>query len=405
MSTSGRFLLAVAALTAVVLLLPGSGSGPARAGDPLPAMNVILLIGDGMGVSSMTAARIWKYGPSGRLAMDSMPARGLVHTYSANRIVTDSAAAATAWATGQKTNNGMLSVDPAGSALETILERARASGKATGLVSTTRITHATPAAMNAHHVNRDAEADIAVQLLDGEVDVLLAGGLRYFIPADQAGCTTARQDGLDLVARAKAEGYTFVDERGELLSTRADRVLGLFHCDHLNYDLQRDRLREPSLAEMTAKAIELLADDPDGFFLQVEGGRIDHAAHVADGLNTMGDMIAFDEAVREALRFARSFSGLRTLVIVTADHETGGLAIGYDELGGALYHPDATGPAGDGGFPVPGHPGELTLGWATFEHSGQDVAIMAQGPHSEALNRVLDNTEVYDAMLEAMALE
>ncbi|MDI3280079.1 MAG: alkaline phosphatase [Bacillota bacterium] len=307
----------------LVLSLVGLGAGAPAAEAAKPVKNLILLIGDGMGFGQLTAARIVK-GES--LYMDGFPVVGTASTYPNDpqeKWVTDSAAAGTALATGVKSYNAAISVDVNRKPVKTILEAAQEAGKATGLVTTTRITHATPAVFAAHHVNRDAEQEIAVDMLNHNVDVLLGGGKGYFVPAAQKG---KRTDGRDLIAEARSKGYTFVETKDELNKVTGGKVLGLFKSSHLSYELDRDPAREPSLAEMTRKAIELLSRDPDGFFLMVEGGRIDHASHAHDAAAAVYDTLAFDEAVGVALDFA--LRNPDTLVVVTADHETGGLSVG-----------------------------------------------------------------------------
>lgn len=302
----------------------------AKAGDG-NAKNVILLIGDGMGYAQVSAARLAQ---GKKLHMDQIKTMGTMTTASANSMVTDSAAAGTAMATGLKTNNGMISVTPDGKRLKTILEAAREKGKATGLVSTTRITHATPAVFAAHVPDRDDEITIADQMINANVDVLLGGGKSYFVPASAGG---KRTDNRDLTAEAKTMGYAVVGTKDELAAVKDGKVLGLFNKSHLNYEVDRDLTKEPSLAEMTAKAISLLDKNNNedkenkeskhkGFFLMVEGGRIDHAAHANDPSGVYGDTLAFDAAVKVALDYAEKNND--TLVIVTADHETGGLIIG-----------------------------------------------------------------------------
>lgn len=295
------------------------GSFNAAKADDGKAKNVILLIGDGMGYAHVTAARLAQ---GKKLHMDQIKTTGTMTTASANSIVTDSAAAGTAMATGFKTNNGMISVTPDGKSLKTILEAAREKAKATGLVSTTRITHATPAVFAAHVPDRDDETTIADQMLKADVDVLLGGGKSYFVPESAGG---KRKDNRDLTAEAKTRGYTVVSTKDELAAVNGGKVLGLFNKSHLNYEVDRDLTKEPSLAEMTTKAISLL-DKNKGFFLMVEGGRIDHAAHANDPAGVYGDTLAFDTAVNVALDYAEKNKD--TMVIVTADHETGGLIIG-----------------------------------------------------------------------------
>jgi len=278
---------------------------------------VIFMIGDGMGFSHLTLTRAL----AGELNMDRFAEGGAVTTHSMNSWITDSAAAGTALATGQKTNNGIISQTPDGEKLETALEAAKNSGKSVGLVTTTRITHATPACFAAHIDDRDRENEIAEQLLG--VDVLFGGGLRHFIPSSEGG--SKRKDSLDLLSEFGNAGYRFAENRDGLLAIEGAPALGLFAMSHMSYELDRDA-GEPSIAEMTRKAIELLSGNEEGFFLMVEGGRIDHAAHANDAASVVADTTAFDEAVGVALDFAESDGS--TLVVVTADHSTGGMTLG-----------------------------------------------------------------------------
>lgn len=280
-----------------VLLVSCAAPRP-RPRDPV-VRNVILMIGDGMGVSQITLARI----VHGKLTLDEFPVVGLVTTHSADQIVTDSAAAATALATGKKTANFAIGIPNT----DTLLTSARRRGKATGLVTTAKITHATPAPFATVAEKRSQEQEIANQYAAAGVDVMLGGGARFFSP--------------ELLQ--KFAGYEIVRSAEELARATGPRLLGLFHEDHIPYVL--DRRGEPSLADMTRKALEILSRDPDGFFVMIEGGRIDMACHASDAPSCVREMVDFDAAVREAVEFARKHGD--TLVVVTADHATGGLAI------------------------------------------------------------------------------
>ncbi|WP_202080126.1 alkaline phosphatase [Caldalkalibacillus salinus] len=278
--------------------------------------NVILLIPDGMGASYVTATRIFK---GDHLSFEPY-LKGMVKTGSADTNVTDSAAAGTAMATGVKTNNGVVSMTPDGEILPTILQAAKAQEKATGLVATSRITHATPAVFASHTESRQNEEEIAPQFLN-VVDVILGGGRDMFLPADEGG----KQGDRHLIKEYQAEGYQYVSTTDELNNTTGDKVLGLFAMSDLKYDIDREP-HVPSLAEMTAYAIEQLQRNDHGFFLMVEGSQIDWAGHAHDPVAAITDTIAFDQAVEEALDFAQEDKN--TLVIVVGDHETGGMNIG-----------------------------------------------------------------------------
>ena len=302
---------------------PASAS-PASA-SPAPARNLILLIGDGYGPTQATMARAANGAP---LALDRVQT-GSVETSASDARVTDSAAGATAYASGIKSYNGAIGVDRDQVPVPTLLEAAEKRGMATGLVATSRITHATPAAFAAHAATRAAESDIAGQMVTQEIEVLLGGGARFF-QADGG----SRTDGRDLLAEARAAGAIVATDRAgydALAAAPAGQpVIGLLAPDHLAYELDRAATDEPSLAELTALALERLQGDPDGFFLMVEGSRIDHAGHGNDAAGVIHDALAFDQAAAVALEFARTHPG--TLVVATADHETGGLTLGRDGI-------------------------------------------------------------------------
>jgi len=329
--------------------------------------NIIFFIGDGMGVAHVTGARIVSAGPGGRLNMDSMPVTGFAATYSANAIVTDSAAAGTALATGVKTNNGMIGVAPDGKRLVSILEASRDAKKSTGLATTTTISHATPASFAAHVDSRGAEDGIACQLIESHVDVLLGGGRQFFCAKNQPG--SQRLDDRDVIAEAKAAGYSVVTTAEELAAIDTPKVLGLFANGYL-----ATKEPEPSLSELTAKAIEVLSKDQDGFFLMVEGGQIDSFAHSNDFDNVVRQVIEFDRAIAVGLEFARKYGD--TLVVVTADHETGGLTLKMDA------------------------DGKLQPDWSSTGHTGVVVPIYAYGPGSERFAGLLDNIEIPKRMAE-----
>jgi len=324
--------------------------------------NVILMIGDGMGLSQIASARLHAKSVDGFLEFDRLPVSGLVKTYSANHVITDSAAAGTALATGYKTNNGVISLTPDGKPLYTILEAAHDHGMATGLVVTSTLTDATPAVFAAHNIDRRNEVQIAVDMLRNNVDVLLGGGKAFFIPAKNNG--SKRNDELDLVKRAQRQGYTFIETRDNLLATNAKKLLGLFHLDALTTVYP-----EPSLAEMTDKAIQILKQRAKGFFLMVEGSQIDWGSHGNNAEKTIRQTLLFDQAIAVAMKFAAMDQ--RTLVIVTADHETGGMAITHDKINN-----------------------KATIEWSTEYHTGVDVPIFAYGPYAIDFTGVMDNTKI-----------
>lgn len=323
--------------------------------------NVILLIGDGMGPAQVSLARLSLQTP---LAMDSMRYAGLVTTHSADSTITDSAAAGTALATGFKTNNGMISTLPDGTPVQTILEVAQRMGKAVGLVSTVTITDATPAVFASHVATRKSQADIAPQFLEKKVDVILGGGRAYFIPKSQP--DSKREDERDLTSEAKSAGYVCVDTRDGMLSAKGAKLLGLFADSSMS-----TKPPEPSVAEMAEKAISILSADKDGFFVMIEGGKIDHACHANDAAAALKEILDFDAAVGKALDFARTHPD--TLVIMTADHETGGMTIVYPDKGSAA---------------------RFKVAFSTTGHTACNVPVLAYGPGADRFGGVLDNTDV-----------
>lgn len=416
---SGGLLLSLA----IIACLIPFGMANDLAGVTAPAKNVILLIGDGMGFPQLTLARIDKAGvnlseyASIELFMDGMEQTGYVSTFSANSFVTDSAPAATAMATGHKTNNGVIGQDATaipkkkdGKNLTTILELAEKAGLSTGLITTTRITHATPAAFYAHVDNRDNESEIADQLSMSNVDVILGGGLQYFIGKNDSvlNCEESkRDDDRNLLADFSSQGYAFVSNGTafqKVDAKKTQKLLGLFESSHMQYELVRQSSIEmdPSLSEMTEKALAILSKNPRGFFLMVEGGRIDHAGHERNLSNTVADTLAFDEAVKTALDFA--FQKNDTLVIVTADHECGGLVLQPEDLsdyeGGVIDPFFASGTAR-----TPGPRYDFITEMDEATHTAVDVPIMASGPGAENVSPgKLDNIQIFGIMKEALGL-
>jgi len=282
--------------------------------------NVILLIGDGMGLGQIEIARQFEYGRKGVLNLEKLEHTALMRTYSANRHVTDSAAGGTALATGVKTNNEMIGVDANGKQVDSVLDAFKAAGKKTGLISTNMVVDATPAAFGASVTNRwTGFADIAQQLLQNKVDVVLGGGAFYFSPE--------KQNGVNLVKSFQANGYTIAGNTTELTAApNTGRLLGLFHPDYMNFkqDKEEYHSKEPTLVEMTKKALEVLSKDGKGFFLMSEGARIDQASHAADIPGIWKETIEFDHTIKFVTDWAKKHGD--TLVVVLADHETMGIS-------------------------------------------------------------------------------
>jgi len=403
--------IAALCLTAVLILsMSGIMAVPAvpASEEGGGAKNVILLIGDGMGFAQVTAARIYHVGPDGDLNMDTLDYTGYVSTHSLNSLVTDSAAAGTALATGKKTNNRIISQSPTGKEYETILEVAKELGKATGIVTTARITHATPAVFGAHSSSRYNWDDIAKDYLyQVQPDLLLGGGLRYWLDDSEPGSHRTveklMEQGLSeeeaqaddgLIDDAQRQGYAVVYNQSELDALNMgseDKVLGLFALSHMSYEIERPP-EEPHIAHMTQKALEFLEKDPDGFFLMVEGARIDHAGHANNITLNVHDTIAFDEAVGVALDFAEEHPD--TLVVVTADHECGGLSVEY---------PFESFPAEGEFIKDLDNESDYRYGiWTSGSHTAVDVPVMASGPCAKHLTGRLDNTKIFDVMKMAM---
>lgn len=291
--------------------------------------NIIVLIADGAGSAYTSAYRVFKNGKAGKdLPMTILDTffvgQLMTHPFQEDPTVTDSAAAGTAMATGHKTMNGQIGMDSEGNEVDSILDIAKQNGKATGLIATSTITHATPAAFGATVVDRDNEAGIADNYFDDKIndemkiDVLLGGGLKNFQRKDR-----------DLTKEYVEAGFDFVQNKDELAKSEKGQVLGLFAEEAMAPEIDRPE-NEPALAEMTDAAIKKLSQDEDGFFLMVEGSQVDWAGHADDPVYAMNDMAAYEKAVEVALNFAKENGD--TLVISTADHETGGLVIGQDYM-------------------------------------------------------------------------
>ncbi|MBM4102588.1 MAG: alkaline phosphatase [Planctomycetes bacterium] len=326
--------------------------------------NVIFCIGDGMGTNEIALARQKVVGQGGKLWMERLPIAGLVRTFAANHAVTDSAAAVTAMACGVKTKNGTIGIGTDNKTYASILEVLSKKGWRTGLAATSSITHATPAGFASHVSSRGSEEEIAEQMFNNRVDVLFGGGRKFWL--------SAGSHGSNLLIAAQRAGYYIVQSREEMMKLTSGPVLGLFADNGMTTFAP-----EPSLAEMTQKAIALLsAKNKDWFvpepkfFLMVEGSQIDWAGHANDTDNSIRQTLLFDMAVREAIEFARMDRS--TLVIVTADHETGGLLLPEDKNNASKVAAD----------------------WNFKSHTGADVALFAYGPGAEEFAGVMDNTDI-----------
>lgn len=296
--------------------------------------NVIVLIGDGMGTPYLSTYRSFKHNGdlSKQTAFDPY-LTGMHKTYpdDSKSNITDSAAAGTAMATGQKTYNNAIGVNKNGKKLKTVLEEAKRKGKSTGLVVTSELTNATPAAYAAHDVSRKNTAAIADDFFDEKigkqhtVDVMLGGGLVDFVRKDR-----------DLTKEFQKAGYRYVTNKADLQKNKQQKLLGIFADGGLDKAIDRDKTT-PSLQDMTSSAIKQLSKNKKGFFLMVEGSQIDWAGHDHDIVSAMSEMKDFEKAFEEAIRFAKKDKN--TLVITTADHSTGGLSFGADGSGSWDYQP------------------------------------------------------------------
>ena len=326
--------------------------------DSRSPKNVIFCIGDGMGFEAVKAAGYYAYGETGTLSFEAFPHRAEMATYAANSPMTDSAAAATAMATGHKVNNGVISMELPGSGtpLKTLLEIFKAQNKWTGLVSTTYITHATPAAFAAHNPARNNLADIAQDYLYlTRPNVLFGGG----------GNGLSEKD-------TEVAGYTVVTDRKGLLNLDTDtenRVSGQFGDTNIPYIFDgSDDL--PQLSEMVSVALDILCSTQDGFFLLVEGGRIDHAGHSNDIERNILETIEFSKTVQTI--FDRVVGRDDTLILVTADHETGGLKVHKNN--------------GKGHVPE--------ISWSTGGHTVSNVPLYGWGRNAERVGGIMNNIDL-----------
>ncbi len=329
--------------------------------------NIILFIGDGMGIAQISAGKIVK----GRLNLEEFKHIGLLMTHSQSDLVTDSAAAGTAIATGYKTYNHAISVSPDGMPLKTIIEYAQDVNKATGLVVSSSITHATPAVFAAHVDSRKKHSVIAEQIAASGIDVLFGGGWGYFVPVTTTG--SKRDDKKNLLAELSE--YTTViqtDEEFKKLGN-VDSVVGLFS----KKALPKADKRHPSLVEMTKKAIEILSKNKNGFFLMVEGSQIDWGGHDNDQDYVISEVIDFDDTVGVGLDFAKK--NTQTLVLVISDHETGGFAI-HD---GSVKDKAVTESA-----------------FTRTDHTAEMVPVFAYGPGADDFTGIGDNTRIGQIIIQ-----
>lgn len=314
--------------------------------------NVVFLIGDGMGISQVYAGMVAN---GNKLNLEQCAYSGFSKTYSFDKFTTDSGAGGTALACGVKTKNGMIGMSPDSVAVQSVLELSSRNKLATGIVVACAVTHATPASFIAHQVNRNMYYEIAADYLKTDIDVFIGGGRKYF---------EDREDGRNLTNELKAKGYHIAYKLSDVKSAKAGKLAGLL------YDDQNPNMPERGtmLPDATMAAINILDDNKKGFFLMVEGSQIDWAAHDNNSRQVVKEMLDFDQTIGRVLDYARKDGN--TLVIITADHETGGMAL----LNGKFGSDD------------------LRAVFATKDHSGIPVPVFAYGPGAENFTGFMENT-------------
>jgi alkaline phosphatase len=320
--------------------------------------NIILFIGDGMGVTQVFSGLMAN---GGHLFLENCKYIGFSRTQPADKYITDSAAGGTALSTGVKTYNGGLSVDVNKKPVKTILESAEEKGLATGLVSTSAITHATPASFIAHQPQRSMYEEIAVDFLKTDIDVFIGGGRDHFMK---------RKDSLNLVEKLKENGYRYEEDMNVVKRVKKGKLAALVADVHLGRVAERGDM----LPVATKTAINILSKNDKGFFLMVEGSQIDWGSHANSTNYIIEDMLDFDKAIGKALEFAAKDG--ETLIVITADHETGGMAITGGNIEQGIVKAD---------FPTKGHTAVM-------------VPVFAYGPGAEEFIGIMENTEVHDKM-------
>ncbi|HIK72826.1 MAG TPA: alkaline phosphatase [Gammaproteobacteria bacterium] len=355
------------------------------------AKNVIFLIGDGMSISQVSAYRLVQGGPNSRIAVDRFPYSGIVLTHAENAIVTDSASSATAYSTGRKTNNGALGMDSENNELENLTETLDQYGFVSSLLATSEITHATPAAFAAHVDLRWKTDEISAQMIESKVATFLGGGRHFFLPEEMDG---KRKDARNLLEEVNASHtlLTTKDEMNDFNDNKLGKVFGLFADEHLrSIDSPDNHSSEPSLSEMLQFAVkrsgQFINNGCKGFFIMGEGSQVDWAGHSNNLEYLIREMQDLDSAVEWAFNYAKQNTD--TLVVVTADHETGGLLI------------EPANPADYNGNEVK-FSFNTAVGRGT--HTGVPVPVYAYGPGAENFTGTLDNTDVYRAVIEALEL-
>jgi len=333
------------------------------------AKNVILMIGDGMGISQITAGM---YANGNRLNLENFPIVGLHKSHASDNLITDSAAGATAFACGVKTYNGAIGVNPDTVAVKTILEEAEEIGLATGLISTSSITHATPASFIAHQKQRKMMHAIAVDFMKTEIDFFLGGGKKYF--------DNRTEDDRNLVEELRKNNYTvssFFDNDLEDLKIPKDKNFAYFTANEEPIPVLQGRDYLPAASKIAVNFLDERNDK--GFFLMIEGAQIDWGGHANNSEYIVSEMLDFDRTIGEVLKFAEQDG--ETLVIVTADHETGGYAINYGSTMDSL-----------------------STSFTSDYHTASMIPVFAFGPSSELFSGIYNNTQIYYKMKQAFGM-
>lgn len=371
-------------------------------------VSVILVIGDGFGVSHLSLQSFVDIAAkrNGMNAFDYIlrhGAAGFCHTYTQSELVTDSAAAATALATGEKTSPGRIGLSIDGNALESIVEKAKRAGFKTGIITDTRVTHATPAGFYGHVKNRDEENILAHQLSDSGIDVILGGGAAYFIPKNTSASAhpllknialdgeSKRTDRLDPIASMRGKGYKIFSNRSDLMAgyKKSDKLMGLFAAGNMNSRIDRDddQTGEPSIPEMTEAALYVLSKNKKGFFLMIECGKLDYDSHE----NDLGAIIAalreMEEVLALSLQYYRKKSS-KTLLIFTGDHETGMPAFSYYKTGSTFSLTEAK-RASDYSFPK----FELLKTFMRQKRSMRSIFAESKSP-DDLMKKIQDNISI-----------
>jgi alkaline phosphatase len=328
--------------------------------------NIVFMIGDGMGLAAVYSAMTVSHNP---LNIERCNIIGLQKTFSSDHYITDSGAAGTAMATGNKTRNGIIGMDSQGKSVKSIMEIAKEKGLAIGLVTTSAITDATTASFIVHEQNRDSFEDIAKDFLNANIDVFIGGGYNHF---------AFRKDNLSLIDSLKVRGYKIETSMNEVRKSTSSKLAGLIAPGN---NPSRLNGRGDMLPASSRKTMELLNKNPKGFFLMIEGGEIDLAAHAKDALTLIDEILDFDEAVGEVLDFAQKDG--HTLVVITGDHETGGIAI----IGGSIK----------------AH--KVLLNFPTISHTAIMVPVFAYGPGAEKFGGIYDNTAFFQKFITSYGFE